>query len=127
MLMKTKQHGELEMEVMDILWNSGHGTVNDVLNIIGKNRQIAYTTVATIMQRLFDKGLLTRKQEKSYYVYLPQLSKADYSKKIIKNFLHNITHTFGHGALTSFAESIDSLPKKKKQDLLKLLQEYKSE
>lgn len=121
--MKPRVLGELEQDVMEIVWNNPNSSISAILDGLRKKREIAYTTVATILQRLFDKGLVERTQTKGHYVYLPKLSKSEYSKKLIKNFLHTITNTFGDVAITSFAESIDSLPKKKKEYLLKLLQE----
>ena len=124
--MKSKSSGELEMQVMNIVWDKGECSVNQILEQFYREKKLAYTTIATILQRLYDKGVVDRKQDQAHYMYFPKISKSDYSKKLISNFFDHITNTFGDVALTSFAESIDELPKTKREELLKLLEEYEN-
>lgn len=124
--MKSKVAGELEMNVMNIVWDKGECSVNQILEKLHEEKKLAYTTIATILQRLYDKGIVARKQNKAHYVYYPKVSKSDYSKKLISNFFFHITNIFGDVAITSFAESIDELPKIKREELLKLLEEYEN-
>ncbi|MBI2008758.1 BlaI/MecI/CopY family transcriptional regulator, partial [Candidatus Amesbacteria bacterium] len=85
--------GDLEKEVMDIVWEiSSPITVREVHERVGKRRQAAYTTVMTIMTRLTDKGLLNRKSDggKAYTyqaVYSREKFLTNVSKQIIKNFI----------------------------------------
>ena len=121
--MKYKPLGKLEQEVMDIIWSCKLCTVSDVVSKLKKkNHTLAYTTVATILQRLCDKGLLSRKSHGKSYIYYPKITKEMYSKNIIKSYLNKFLDTFGDVALASFAKSIETLPGKKRKYLLKLLQ-----
>ena len=54
--------GELEARVMDVLWEHGAAmTPRDVHEVITTSRrQLAYTTVMTILVRLWEKGMLER-------------------------------------------------------------------
>lgn len=122
--MKTAPHGELELQVMDLLWQHKESSISNVFKEINKQRNIAYTTVATILQRLHDKGVVERKSENNHYIYFPKLSKKAYSSKLVKTFINKLVTNFGDIAITSFAESIDDLPKEKKESLLTLIQEY---
>src|SRR3990167_962742 len=99
--MKTTSHGELELQVLDILWQSEKSSIGEVYKHINKERNIAYTTVATILQRLFDKGLVDRKAESNHYIYVPKLSKKDYSAKLVKTFISKLVNNFGDIAITS--------------------------
>ncbi len=120
--MRTKLLSGLESQIMEIIWQDKKCSVRNIVERIQKKRTIAYTTVATILQRLYVKGLVDRKEtNKQAYVYFPKLSKKSYSKKIIKTFLNNILDSFGGVAIASFAEGIESLPENKKKKLLKLL------
>ena len=49
---------EVELELMTILWRIGGGTVNDVLEALPPTRPLAYTSVATILRILEQKGVL---------------------------------------------------------------------
>lgn len=52
--------GDLETEIMEAVWQSSEGTVTvkDIFETLKKDREIAYTTVMTTMNRLVDKGVL---------------------------------------------------------------------
>ncbi|OGE17965.1 hypothetical protein A2769_02010 [Candidatus Daviesbacteria bacterium RIFCSPHIGHO2_01_FULL_37_27] len=116
--------GELEKEVMDILWEHKNCSARDVLIKLQKDRKLAYTTVATVLQRLYDKGLVKRTEDKSGHIYSPKLSKESYSKNIAQSFLKKFIDSFGDTAIASFADSIDKLPAKKKDYFLKLLDDH---
>lgn len=123
--MKAKIPGELEMEVLDILWQYGDCSVSDIFEKLKIKRKIAYTTIATVLQRLYNKGQVDREERANHYIYTPRFNKKTYSLRLIKNFLNGFINNFGDVAIASFAESLDLLPKKKRDDLLKLLNEKK--
>ena len=114
--------GELESDIMEIIWQSKEPiSVRTVTQSLQKKRQIAYTTVMTIMNRLVEKGLLSRKQEGRAYLYKGAVSKDKFltriSRQIIKNFIAN----FGDVAIAHFAQEVDKLVPVKRQELLKIL------
>ncbi|MGH7405089.1 MAG: BlaI/MecI/CopY family transcriptional regulator, partial [Candidatus Methylomirabilales bacterium] len=55
-----KIFGDLEAEIMDVIWGLGRATVADVHKVLEGQREIAYTTVKTVMGRLAEKGYLRR-------------------------------------------------------------------
>jgi len=122
--MKTKSLGELEKQIMDIVWERNGCSTREVLTNLKKNQKLAYTTVATILHRLYDKGLLRRKEDRSGFIYSPKLSKERYSRNIARVFLRKFMDSFGDAAITSFAESIDKLPEGKRRNLLELIEKY---
>lgn len=111
---------------MDILWEKHPYSTRELLLTLKGEKKHAYTTIATILQRLCGKGLLLRKETKEGFIYSPKLTKVEYSGKIVKSFLNNIVDNFGDVAIVSFAQSIDSLPKNKREHLLELLQKYEN-
>ena len=119
--MKSKALSDLEQDAMNIIWEYGHCSVRDVLERINKKKKLAYTTIATILQRLYDKGLVTRTNNEVVFYYSPKLSKENYSKNMARSFIAKFFNSFGDTAISSFAESIEELPKNKKEYFLKLL------
>ncbi|OGK13180.1 hypothetical protein A3C98_00630 [Candidatus Roizmanbacteria bacterium RIFCSPHIGHO2_02_FULL_37_15] len=119
--MKTRSLGELEQQVMNIVWRSRGCSTREIVDEIRKKRSIAYTTIATILQRLYGKELVDRKIHQQGYWYFPRISKESYIKNLATSFLRKITYSYGDVAITSFAESLDHLPRKKKKYLLQLL------
>lgn len=101
--------GELESEIMEIMWAREQASVRFVLSELEKKRKIAYTTVMTVMTRLYDKGILNREMEKSgAFVYISVKDKKSFlasaSEKIIKNFLKE----YGDVAVAQFVDIIET-------------------
>ena len=73
-----KRLSEAEWEVMDGVWHLDRQvTVRDVVDYLYPNREKAYTTVQTIMNILFGKGVLYRQKIGPVNVYTPTLSRED--------------------------------------------------
>lgn len=117
--------GELEVEVMEIVWSSGQASVRDVLLCLEKKRKVAYTTVMTVMSRLYDKKILERNFNGSgAYVYSPvHKDKQDFlvsfSRKAINNLVRNFGEELAVSQFLDFIENKDSETVKKWQDKLK--------
>jgi predicted transcriptional regulator len=61
--------GDLQTEVMAAIWKLGEATVDDVRDLQPTSRRSAYNTVQTVMNRLLDRGLLTRTRRGKAFVY----------------------------------------------------------
>ncbi len=122
--MKPSELGKLEQKVMDILWQKKEASSREVLDELKNPNPLAYTTIATILQRLYEKGLVKKTEKGNTYFFSPKLSRQTFSKNVAKSFLSKFMSSFGDIAIASFAESIDELPKTKRNYFLKILQEY---
>ena len=79
-----RQLGDLEAVVMAHLWDGGRtASVREVMDDLGRNRKIAYTTVMTVMDNLYRKGLLTRQLDGRAYRYTPLQDRAEHSAELI--------------------------------------------
>ncbi len=123
--MSLKNLSPLEQDVMNIVWEEKECSVREVVEKLQSQKKLAYTTVATLLQRLFEKGLVSRNNQNALLSYTPKVSKTLYGKKMAKSFIHAFMSSFGDTAMVSFAESIDKLPKDKKTYLLRLLEKQK--
>ena len=56
---------DVELELMQLIWNLGECTIRDVFEALPKGRDLAYTTVATMVTRLLDDGDLSVEELKS--------------------------------------------------------------
>lgn len=77
--------GPLEADVMDVLWNCAQGSVRDVIRHLA--RPLAYTTVMTTLDRLYKKGLLSRRKSERAFVYEARLSRQQWEEKRAGDFL----------------------------------------
>lgn len=97
--------GELEAAVMNLVWSApAPVTVRQVMNALRPDRDLAYTTVMTVMERLFRKKMLIRQPDGKAFAYSPVASRADYTAHMMAEVLHNTDdHT---AALVHFAEQL---------------------
>lgn len=114
--------GELETEIMETIWEAENPlSVGDIVKILNRKRNIAYTTVMTIMGRLFRKGLLTRKPHRKAYLYSPIYTKDAFLTRVSQQIIKNLVSSFGKTAIAHFADEIENMKPSKKRDLMKLL------
>jgi predicted transcriptional regulator len=65
--------GSLEADILAIVWDHGRTTVREVYETLRERRQIAYTTVMTVMNNLVKKNLLMQDKSNIAYVYTPAI------------------------------------------------------
>lgn len=67
--------GSLEAKIMRVAWDHGADfvSVRQMLGMLGED--LAYTTVMTVMNRLYEKGLLRRRREGRAWSYRPAMSR----------------------------------------------------
>lgn len=76
---------EVELEFMTVVWETGGGTVREILAELNKRQERAYTSVATVLKIMEQKGFLTSERADRSLVYRPAVPKADYQKTTLKN------------------------------------------
>lgn len=120
--------GELEADVMHIIWQSPTAaSVRFVTETLQKKRKIAYTTVMTIMNRLVEKGLLKRKSQGKAYTYQAVYSKNRLLTKVSRQIIKNLVDTFGESAVAHFADKIEQTQPKTKTKLLHILRKVQKD
>lgn len=80
----------VELELMEILWKLGQGTVHAVMTELPSNRKLAYTSVSTILRILQEKEILAAKKLGRQHIYRPLLSKQTFAKHSVKKIVKNI-------------------------------------
>ena len=82
----ARRLGELENEVMTRLWQWNRPvTVREVLEDLLQERELAYTTVMTVMDKLFQKGWLRREQDGRAFRYEPVSSREAYTAALMND------------------------------------------
>ncbi|MDX2152823.1 MAG: BlaI/MecI/CopY family transcriptional regulator [Bryobacteraceae bacterium] len=65
----------LELECLKVLWTLGEGNVHEVRRVLADRRELAYTTVMTLLDRLVRKGGVSRRKVGRSFVYAPVLER----------------------------------------------------
>ncbi|WP_317495951.1 BlaI/MecI/CopY family transcriptional regulator [Haloechinothrix sp. LS1_15] len=80
--------GELESAIMDVMWSRDEpATVREVLEELQQQRDLAYTTVMTVMGILHDKGWLRRERAGRAWRYEPTMSREAYAAHLMREAL----------------------------------------
>lgn len=98
--------GELEMAVMGVIWQREQATVRDVLGGLRRSPAPGYTTVATILNRLVEKGLLRRARDGRLDVYQPTYDRAEFERRSAATAVHGLVAAYGDVALAQFAAAL---------------------
>jgi predicted transcriptional regulator len=77
----------LELECLKALWSLGEGNVKDVRRAITVNRNLAYTTVMTVLDRLARKGGVARRKVGRSFVYAPVLRRENLRRLAIRDLV----------------------------------------
>jgi predicted transcriptional regulator len=110
--------GELELAVMESVWQRGQATVREVHEDL-TDRGLAYTTVMTVMTRLARKGLLEKQRDGAAFVYQAPLSADELLRSSVRDVLTGLLADFAQPTMSEFvatlktgsAERIDELKK----------------
>lgn len=116
----------VEHELMEIIWKLGQGTVRDVLACLPNKRQLAYTSVSTILRILQQKKILDAEKIGKQHVYRPLLSKEKFAKYSVNSMVKQI---FSGKSMDLVAYLVDqqSLSTEEIETLQKLLDAKKKE
>jgi predicted transcriptional regulator len=90
--------GELQLEILRFLTEQGPLTVGEVAARFGEPRGLARTTVLTVMERLREKGYVTRKKQDGVFHYTPYAGKA----KVLRDLVHQFVETTLEGSVSPF-------------------------
>ena len=94
--------GETEMEVLHHVWALDEATVADVRARVLEEREVAYTTVMTVMKNLAEKGYLQYRKEGVAYVYSP----ARPAQEVQRGLLGDLLHKVFNGSPQSLAQAL---------------------
>ena len=108
-----RSFGELEATIMDVLWSQETPmTVREVLNVVSNERELAYTTVMTVMDNLHRKGFLRREADGRAFRYEATRLREEHAANLMREAMqegrdHNLTFT--HFLAQMSAEESDAL------------------
>ncbi len=120
--MRDPPLGELESEVLQSLTALREAPAREVRRSLEREgTRVAYTTVATILGRLFRRGLVRRRRERcrggSRYVYRP----SDFERKYLAQLLKGVVDMFGPSGVVHLNEEIEKMQPSDERELKRRL------
>lgn len=98
--------GPLEAKIMDVLWG-GERSIKEVQHELEKDKATNFNTVMTVMNRLVDKGILTKRLEGRTSIFRPVLSREEFVNTQSKEMTHELMDEFGSVVVSHMIEALD--------------------
>ena len=113
--------GETEMEVLHLVWELGSATVADVRDRILEEREVAYTTVMTVMKNLADKGYLRFEKEGVTYVYSAARPPEDVRRSLLGELMQKVFKG-SPGALVQTLVASEKLSDREREEIRRIIE-----
>jgi predicted transcriptional regulator len=120
--------GTLEGQVLDAVWRLGRASVRDVRAAL--DHAVAYTTVMTVLDRLYKKGVLERERAGRAYVYSAAASSEQLQSSLVMGLLQRL---LGRGraaaspVLSHLVETVGARDRRLLDELDRLVREKRRE
>lgn len=112
--------GELQAGILGALQKLGKASVRQIMEEIGAKREVAYTTVSTVLDRLYGKGLVKRSKVAgrggAKYVY-SYAAPADMRTNLVQRSLNQLVSAFGPSIVPTIYDSLEHISKEETEEL----------
>lgn len=119
--------GDLEKDIMDVLWLKGEATGKEIYEALKLSRHIAVTTALTVLDRLSAKGMVKKTKGESVYIYKPALTKDEFTDKVSHEVIRGVFDISASSAVASFVDLLAETDPKELDRLSELLEKKKRE
>ena len=103
---KQRPLGELEMEIMKTLWQKEEATGKEVWEKVKNSRNAALTTVLTVIDRLTQKGLISKNKNDGLFLYRPLISREEFTKVSSEKLLKDYLEISSSSLMASFVDAL---------------------
>lgn len=76
---------ELQLAIMQVLWERGEATVAEVREAIEPRHSVAHTTVATMLSRMETAGHVAHRSERRANIYRPKIRREDVGQSMVSD------------------------------------------
>ena len=113
---KIYRLGDLQLQIMKVLWESEEATVSQVLEALPKQPDLAYTTIATMLRKMEARGLLDHRVEGRSFIYRAKVAEAEVSRSMADHLVDRLFE----GSLTEAVSHLLSTREVNRKELAKL-------
>lgn len=118
--------GETEMEILNHVWKLGEASVADVREEILKTREVAYTTVMTIMKNLYEKSYLKYRKMGMSYIYSAAVHPDEVRFSLINRLVDKVFHGSPKDLVQTLVQS-ENLSDKEREEIKRLIEKLEDE
>lgn len=113
--------GDLEAAIMRLMWQKQEATVREIATSLKQQgRDLAYTTVMTVMGRLVVKDLLTRELAGKTHVYRAAMTEEEFTRSVAARRVQALVDEFGDLAIAHFLLTVNDLTPERQEELARI-------
>jgi predicted transcriptional regulator len=120
---RSTRLGDLEAAIMNVIWQLGEATVEEVRAALQPERQPAYTTVMTVMSRLAAKGVLAREKLGRAYVYRAAAEQSEVAGSMLSSLVQRLYSGSPARAIAHLIETEQEVDEEELERLESLIRE----
>lgn len=116
--MKHRPHrlGDLQLRIMKVLWERGESSVASVHELAGGERDLAYTTIATMLRKMESRGLVAHRPEGRTYLYHAKVDE----QSVTRNMSEHLLDRLFEGSLADMVSHLLSTREVSRDELMKI-------
>ena len=122
----SKHPTELELEILKVLWQQGESTVREVRLTLAGFRDLAHTSVMTMMTIMTDKGYLKRVKKGNKYLYKACVTEKGTSRGMLEDIVQRAFQGSTMAAVVNLLE-VGDVDSAELTELSKLIKKKKGE
>ena len=100
---------DLEYAVLAELWQLGVASVRELHDRLGVRQGLVYTTTATVVDRLREKGLIQRQRKGNAFVYRPRVAREEVERARARNAVSRLLGATPRAAVAALVEAVDDV------------------
>lgn len=114
-----------ELEILQVIWKNGPGTVRDVMDALGDQRPRAYTTVMSLLNVMVDKKLLRRRPRGRAFVYEARVDEQPTLRNLVGDL---VSRAFAGSARQLVAHALEQtdLSPQELEEIRRLIDEHRA-
>ena len=114
--------GVLEKDIMEVLWNRGESSVKEILDAFSSDRDISYSTVITVTNRMAKKGLLKKRKVGKAFFYRPVYNREQFFDVVSKKMIEGVSDFSFQSAMVHFVDYMAQVDPDKIEYFSKLIE-----
>lgn len=88
--MKKIKLDELQLAIMQVLWSNGEQSVAQIQECLSGQKELAITTIATVLKRLEKKGIVSHREEGRKYIFQAVLSEEETKQSMVSHIVKQL-------------------------------------
>ncbi len=119
--------GEIESEVMNLLWEKGPLKGKDVHEALRKKKETALTTILTVLDRLSEKGFVRKDRDAGHTIYSPSVSRQKFEARVTSELIRGAYELSPDFAISAFSDIFSKMKSDELDRLAQLIEEKRHE